>query len=167
MNGRKIVEGKIDYEYPLTDHNRFSDRTFGVFRGIWQFFSPSARLEEIRKGYPFVRSSYLLFYGFRPDVTRKEHLDLLWIGRTTIWKAEARAEIGHNILYINAQECTTRERKFFSFYVPGLHDPHKNGRIGIIRGLLAGTVLDDAYEGDYPAAAAASVLRRREHKAMK
>jgi hypothetical protein len=140
------------------------DSAFGMLRGLWQFCSPSARREHINSGKPFVRLSCLLFYGFIPrKATRKKHIDLLWIGRTTLWKGQAFFEAGHDILYIYAQERKTREHKVFIFYAPGLHDPSRSSRICRMKGVIAGTVLDDDYHGQYPVTAATCVARKLEY----
>jgi hypothetical protein len=157
---RAQIETELAYQYPSADHERFGDRVLGVFRGVWQVFSPSARVEQISTGKQFIRSSLFVFHGFRTRVEAAQEIDLLWIGRTTTWKARAVTEEGHNILYIYAKECRTLEHKFFSFYVPGLHDPQRNLHIGKMEGVMAGTVLDNYYNGDYPAAAVPCVARK-------
>jgi hypothetical protein len=156
---RSIVEKKIDYRYPLSNHEKFTDTTLGVFRGIWQVFEPSNQKKDRLAGNSTIRASYFLFYGFRSDLKKRNHIDLLWIGRTTMWRATAGAE-GHDILYIDAKECGHSERKFFTFYVPGLHDRLHNSEIVQLKGIAAGTVMDRAYQRHYPAIANLCVARK-------
>ena len=156
---RSIVEKEIEYRYPLSNHEKFTDATLGVFRGIWQVFEPSNQKKHRSAGNSTIRASYFLFHGFRSDLKKRNHIDLLWIGRTTMWRATAGAE-GHDILYIDAKECGHSERKFFTFCVPGLHDRLHNSEIMQLKGIAAGTVMDKAYRRDYPAIANLCVARK-------
>ena len=161
VEGRSAVERALQgYQYPDRE-DIHSNQTLNRLRGVWQLFSPSERLSDRRSDKPIVRISCLLFYGFVPArAKQKKYVDVIWVGRTTVWKAQAFVEAGQNLLYVYAQECSTQERKFFSFYAPELHDSHRRSRVTKMAGVMAGTVLDDDYKGDYPAVATPCIARK-------
>lgn len=158
--GRDFIERELnEYRYPDETHLD-AHPAFQMLRGVWQLLSPSARYEHLISGKPTVRLSYLIFHGFVPlRAKNKKHIDLLWMGRTTLWRARAFVEQGQDILYVDAKELRTDEHRFFSFYAPGLHDPKRCEMITKMHGVTAGTVVDPAYQ-HYPVSAAMCVARK-------
>lgn len=159
--GRKTIEGKLqEYRYP--DDGDSGGYVFEMLRGVWQVLSPSSRRKDLASREPVIRLSSLVFYGFIPRRARsKRYIDLLWIGESTLWKARAIIEQGHDILYLYAKECSTNEHKFFSFHAPGLHDPKRCGQISQLPGVMAGTVVDPDY-AQYPVSAVMCIARKLE-----
>lgn len=165
LKGRKTVEGK-NYHYP-DSKDLDANSAFNVFRGVWQLFHPSVQYGHINdqpeSSDLFIRSAIVVFYGFVPDRAKKEkeRIDLLVIGRSTLWRGVAW--IGPEKLYVHVNECLRDdvfEDQFFVFQLPGFHDYFRRSALSQMHGIVAGTVLDAAYNGNYPVVAAPCVARK-------
>src|SRR5262249_33254067 len=153
MENRLELEANVKYSYPFTGAHDDLDN-FYALRGLWQMFHQSALHEHVQSRNNYIRAFLLLVYGFVPkeDQNGKESISALIIGRSAIWKAKAWIEFKR--LIVAAQDSSTREDQFFLFRTPNLEDPVQRPMFDRMRGIMAGTVLDEKYAGDYPVVAA-------------
>jgi hypothetical protein len=157
LDDRIALEQAIDYKCP--DSGRQAGvRGHRALRGVWQLVHASALAEDIvgRREPHHIRIAILLVHGFLEDrcsSNSKPFIKAIIIGRTGIWKA--RAWIATKKLFITAEDYATNEDQFFVFQVPDFDsDPNAEKRFNSMRGVMAGTALDENYNGQYPIVAA-------------